>query len=105
MFLEGDMKTAVTLCIMALPSMIYAAMDGRSIVGSMCDSKKCKSLDLPVFMGIPSGVDSYDGTGTQRERQLQLLVNRKKDKLTKDVPFRSVKFAVQHSSHLADFVL
>ena len=89
------MKIAIKLCSMPLPSMIYASLDGRSIVGSMCDSKKCRSLDLSVFVSIPSGVDSDHGTGPQRERQLQLLVNRK-DKRTKDVPFRSVKFTVQH---------
>ena len=49
---------AVKLCSMEVPSMICAALDGRSIDDSMCDSKKCRSLDLSVLVGMPSGIDS-----------------------------------------------
>ena len=54
---------AVMLCSMALPSTLYAALHGQSNVGSMCDCKPCRSLDLSAFVRIPSGVDSDHGTG------------------------------------------
>ena len=49
------------LCSMALPSKLFAALHGQSIVGSMFDYKKCISLDLSVLVGMPSGVDSVHG--------------------------------------------
>ena len=42
---------------MALPAKICAALHGRSIVGSKCDSKKLSSLDLSVLVGMPSGIE------------------------------------------------
>ena len=48
LFLGGDRN----ICSMALPSVISAVLDGQSIVGSVCDSKKCRSLDL-VLTGLP----------------------------------------------------
>ena len=53
----------VKFCSMTLSSMICAALDGLSRAGSMCDSKKCRSLELTVLVGMPLGVDSYHGTG------------------------------------------
>ena len=86
---------AIMLCSMALPWKLCAALHGQSNVGSMCNCKPCRSLDLTVLVEILSGVDR-----SQEERQCQLKVNimsnRKKDMLTKDVPL---------SSHLADYVL
>ena len=80
---------------MTLPSMICAAPDGRSSVVSMCDSKKCRSLEFSILVGMPLGVDSYHGTGPS-QLKVNIMFKRKKDKLAKDVSFRS---------HLADFVL
>ena len=97
---------AVKLSSMALPSMICAALDGWSIDGSLCDSKKCRSLDLwrnNVSFGghaIRNWQWQWPWNRSPRERQRQLKVNiifnRKKDKLNKDVPF---------SCHLSDSVL
>ena len=59
---------------MTLPSMICAAPDGRSSVVSMCDSKKCRSLEFSILVGMPLGVDSYHGTGptsTQGQHYVQ----------------------------------
>ena len=53
----------VKLCSMTLPLMICAALDVKSIVGSICDSKKCRSLEMSVLVSKPFGVDSYHGTG------------------------------------------
>ena len=50
------------LCSTALPSKLFAALHGQSIVGSMCDYKKCRSFDLSVLVGMPSAVDSDHGT-------------------------------------------
>ena len=49
-------------CSMALPSKFFAALHGQSIVGSMCDYTKCRSLDLSVLVGMPSEVVSDHGT-------------------------------------------
>ena len=57
---------AIMLCSMALSSKLCAALHGQSNVGSMCDCKLCRSLDLPVLVDILSGVDSDHGTGPRR---------------------------------------
>ena len=54
------------LCSMALPSKLCAALHGQSNVGSMCDCKICRSLDLSVLVEKLSGVDSDHGTGPRR---------------------------------------
>ena len=70
-------------------------MDNLSNVGSMCECKPCRSLDLSVLGEILSGVNS-----NHKKRQCHLKVNimsnRKKVMPTKDAPL---------SSHLADYVL
>ena len=67
------------LCSMALPPKLSAALHGQSSVGSMCDCKPCRSLDLSVLVEI---------FRSQKEWQCQLKVsimsNRKKVMLTKD---------------------
>ena len=57
---------AIKLCSMALPSKLCAALHGQSNVGSMCDCKPCRSLNLSVLVEILSGVDSYHGTCPRR---------------------------------------
>ena len=42
----------------------------RTNVGSMCDCKPCRSLDLAVLLEILSGVDSDHGTGPRRNRSV-----------------------------------
>ena len=54
------------VCSMALLSNLCAALQGKSNVGSVCDCKPCRSLDLSVFVEILSGVDSNHGTGLRR---------------------------------------
>ena len=54
------------LCSMTLPSTLCAALHCQSNVGSMYDCKPCRSLDLSVLVGIPSGVDSDHGTGPKK---------------------------------------
>ena len=54
------------VCSMTLPSKLCAALDGKSNVGSECDCKPCRSLDLSVLMEILSGVDSNQGRGPRR---------------------------------------
>ena len=56
---------AVKPCSMTLSSMICAALNGRSIVGSNCDSKNCRYFDLSVLVGMHSGIDSGHGTGSR----------------------------------------
>ena len=56
----------IMLCSMALPSKLCAALHGQSNVGSMCDCKPCRSLDLSVLVEILSGVDSNHGTDPRR---------------------------------------
>ena len=51
------------LCSMALRFNSCAALHSQSNVGSMCYCKPCRSLDLSVLAGIPSGVESDHGTG------------------------------------------
>ena len=46
------------LCGMALPSKLCKTLHGQSNVGSMCDCKPCRSLDLSVWVERLSGVDS-----------------------------------------------
>ena len=58
---------AIMLYSMALPSKLCAALHGQSNVGSMCDWKPCRSLDLSVLVKILSGVDSNHGTGSRRK--------------------------------------
>ena len=57
---------ASMLCSMALPSKLCAALHGKSNVGSICDCKPCRSLDLSVLVEILSGVGSNHGTGPRR---------------------------------------
>ena len=53
------------LCSMALPSKLCEALHGQSNVGSMCESKPCRSLDLSVCgNSIRSDID--DGTGPRK---------------------------------------
>ena len=61
---------AIMLCSMALPSKLCAALHAQSNVGSMCDSRPCRSLDLSVLVEILSGVDSNHGTGPRRNRRV-----------------------------------
>ena len=62
---------AIMLCSnMALTSKLCAALHGQSNVGSMCDCKPCRSLDLAVLLEILSGVDSDHGTGPRRNRSV-----------------------------------
>ena len=57
---------AIMLCSMALTLKLCAALHGQSDVGSTCDCKPCRSLDLSVLVEILSGVDSDHGTGPRR---------------------------------------
>ena len=57
---------AVMLCSMAFPPKLCAALHGQSNVGSMCDCKPCRSLDLSVWVEILSGVNSDHNTGPRR---------------------------------------
>ena len=57
---------AIMLCSIALPSKLCAALHGQSNVGSICDCKPCRSLDLSVLVEILSGVDNDHGTGPRR---------------------------------------
>ena len=61
---------AIMLCSMALPSKLCAALHGQSNVGSMCDFKPCRSLDLSVLVEILSGVDSNHSTGPRRNSSI-----------------------------------
>ena len=55
------------LCSMILPSKVCAALHDQSNVGSMCDCKSCRSLDLTGLVEILSGIDSNHGTGPRRK--------------------------------------
>ena len=57
---------AIMLCSMALPSKLCTALHRQSNVGSLCDCKPCRSLDLSVWVEILSGADSNHGTGPRR---------------------------------------
>ena len=57
---------AIMVCSMALPSKLCAALHGQSHVGSVCDCKPCRSLDLSVLVEFLSGVGSNHGTGPRR---------------------------------------
>ena len=57
---------AIMVCSMTLPSNLCAALHGQSNVGSVCDCKPCRSMDLSVLVEILSGVDSNQGTGPRR---------------------------------------
>ena len=61
---------AIMLCRVALPSKLCAGLHGQCNVGSMCDCKPCRSLDLSVLVEILSGVDSNHGTGPRRNRRV-----------------------------------
>ena len=70
------------LCSMTLPSKLCAALHDQSNVGSMCDFKSCRSLDLTVLVEILSGIDSNHGTGPRRKdsvnsRSTLYLIERK----------------------------
>ena len=47
-------------------SYVQHYVHGQSNVGSMCDCKPCRSLDLSDLVEILSGVDSDHGTGPRR---------------------------------------
>ena len=64
---------ATMLRSMALPSKLCAALHGQSNVGSMCDCKPYRSLDLSVSVEILSGVDSNHGTGPRRNRSVNSM--------------------------------
>ena len=57
---------AIMLCSMALPSKLCAALHTWPNVGSMCDCKPCRSLDLSVLLEALSGIDSNRGIGPRR---------------------------------------
>ena len=57
---------AIMLCSKALPSKLCAAQHGQSNVGSMCDCKPCRCMDLSVLVEILSGVEGNHGTGPRR---------------------------------------
>ena len=40
------------VCNMALPLKLCAALNGQSNVGSVCDCKPCRSLDLSLLVEI-----------------------------------------------------
>ena len=63
---------AIMLCSMTLPSQLCAALHGQSNVGSMCDCKPCRSLDLSVWVEFLSGIDSNNGTGHRRNSSVNL---------------------------------
>ena len=63
---------AIMLCVTALTSKLCAALHSQSNVGSMCDCKPCRSLDLAVLVEILSGVDSDHGTGPRRNQSVNL---------------------------------
>ena len=90
----------VKLCRMALSSMILTASDGRSIDGSMWDSKLWRRFDFSVFVGTPSALAKDHGIGPKgndiSQLEVNILFNGKKNKLTEDVLF---------NSFLDDFVL
>ena len=50
-----------------------AALHGQSNVGSMCDCKPCRSLDLLVLVEILSGVDSDHGPGPRRYSKVNIM--------------------------------
>ena len=52
----------IMVCSMALPSKSCVAVHGQSYVGSVCDYKPCRRLDLSVLVEIISGVYSNHGT-------------------------------------------
>ena len=79
----------------ALPSKLCAALHSLSNVASMGNCKPCRSLNLSVLMGIPSGDDSDHGTG-QYQLNVNIISNRKNVMLIKGVHL---------NSHLADYVL
>ena len=64
---------AIMLYGMALPSKFCAALHGQCYVGSTCDCKSCRSLDLSVLVEILSGVDSNHGTGPRRNRRVNSM--------------------------------
>ena len=61
---------AIMVCSMALSSKLCAALHGQCNVGSMCDCKSCRSLDVSVLVEILSGVDSNHGIGLRRNRRV-----------------------------------
>ena len=86
-------RKAIMLCSMALPSKLCEALHGQSNVGSMCDCKPCRSLDLSVLVEIQSGVEGKHGTGPRRNGSVKVnIMSNRKVMLTKD-----------QSSHLANY--
>ena len=57
---------AIMLYCMALLSKLCATLRSQSNVGSMCNCKPCRSLDLSVLIELLSGVDSHNVTGPRR---------------------------------------
>ena len=71
-FNTGSIRTlkvagkVIMLCSVASPSKLCVALHGQSNVGSICDCKPSRSLDLSVWVGILSGVYSNHGIGHRR---------------------------------------
>ena len=87
------------LCSMALPSKLCSALHGQSNVGSMCDYKPSRSLNLLVLVETLPGVVSDHGKGHRRYGSVNLrstLCPIYKVMLTKNVSL---------SSQMADYVL
>ena len=74
------------LCSMTLPSTLCAALHGQSNVGSMCDCKTCRRLDLSGFYQELTVTMVQVPEGTTVSPQGQHYINIKKVKLTKDAP-------------------
>ena len=74
---------------MALTSKLCAALHGQSNVGSMCDCKLCRSLDLAVFWKFYQELTVtmvQVPEGTEVSTQGQQYVQKKDVMLTKDAP-------------------
>ena len=63
---------AIILCIMTFTSKLCAALHGQSNVGSMCDCKTYRSLDLSDFAEFLSEFDSDHGIGPRRNDSVNL---------------------------------
>ena len=61
---------AIMLCSYGINIKVMCTLHGQSNVGSMCDCKPCRSLDLAVLVEILSGVDSDHGTGPRRNQSV-----------------------------------
>ena len=79
---------ALDVCDIALLSKLCAALHGRSVIGSMCDCKTCRCLDLSVLVGLSEGTTVSNHGQHYIQKNAVILI--------KEVPF---------SSHLADYIL